>query len=192
MGDAIAAFRSGPVRDTGVLDEVGAAVLVPVVAPGTRGATVVLIRRSVDLVRDPGHVAFPGGRLETGEPPLEAALREAEEEIGLRREAVEERGLVDVVRRRRGERIAAFLGLLASRPELVVNSGEVESVLEVPIEVLLADGVAWEERWSDGVEERSVHFFADHGTLGEDLVWGVTARILWSLFARCAREGDPA
>ena len=173
----------GPVER---LPDVGAAVLVPVVAcgPDGPGATVVLIRRSADLDRDPGHVAFPGGRLEPGEPPLDAALREAEEEIGLARREVDVRGLLDVVRRRPGEHVAAYLGVLGTRPALVANADEVESVLEVSLAALLADGVAWQERWSDGVEERSVHFFADSGALGEDLVWGVSARILWNLLAR--------
>jgi len=48
----------------------------------------VLIRRSALLFRDPGHVAFPGGRIEPGESPLDAALREASEEVGLEPAAV--------------------------------------------------------------------------------------------------------
>jgi len=180
------------VSRTGAPPEVGAAVLVPIVAsesPGATGASVVLIRRAVDLDRDPGHVAFPGGRLEPGEDPLDAALRETEEEIGLARDAVQVKGLLDVVRRRPGEHIAAYLGVLDSRPTLVPNAGEVESVLEVPLAALLADGVAWQERWSNGVEERSVHFFADEAVLADDLVWGVSARILWGLLARLVGDG---
>lgn len=183
VGEGVAAFAAAGEPGDAPLEEVGAAVLVPVVEPGSPRASVVLIRRAAELERDPGHVAFPGGRLERGEHPAEAALREAEEEIGLERAEVEQRGLVDVVRRGRGEWIAAYLGVLARRPELVANSEEVDSVLEVPLAALLADGAAWQERWSDGVEERSVHFFAHRDALGEDLVWGVTARILWNLFA---------
>jgi 8-oxo-dGTP pyrophosphatase MutT (NUDIX family) len=161
---------------------VGAAVLVPVfAAPPDGEATVVLTRRSLSLQRDPGHVAFPGGRVEAGEAPADAALREAHEEVGLDPDDVEICGLVDVVGRRAGEQIAAFLGVLPRPPALAPNASEVESVLEVPLAALLADGVAWQERWSVGQAERSVHFFADAAVLGDDLVWGVSARILWRL-----------
>jgi 8-oxo-dGTP pyrophosphatase MutT (NUDIX family) len=162
-------------------------VLVPVFASGTDSeATLVLIRRSNTLQRDPGHIAFPGGRVELGEAPNDAALREAEEEIGLSPFDVEAPVLVDVVGRHSGEQIAAYLGLLSRRPTLVANHSEVESVLEVPVAALLSDGVAWQERWSTGADERSVHFFADPTVLGDDLVWGMSARILWRLLERVA------
>lgn len=163
----------------------GAAVLVPVFASGAgAGATLVLIRRSAHLQRDPGHVAFPGGRVEPGEAPLDAALRESEEEVGLATADIDVKGVLEVVGRRPGELIAAYLGLLQRRPALVPNASEVESVLEVPLASLLADGVAWQERWSVGTVERSVHFFADPAALGDDLIWGVSAQILWHLLER--------
>jgi 8-oxo-dGTP pyrophosphatase MutT (NUDIX family) len=178
IADAIAEAGAGLTEAR----RVAAAVLVPVFAAAPDGeATVVLTRRSQLLQRDPGHVAFPGGRVEPGEAPPDAALREAHEEVGLHPQEVEVCGLVDVVGRRPGEQIAAYLGILARPPALVPSASEVESVLEVPLASLLADGVAWQERWSAGRGERSVHFFADPTVLGDDLVWGVSARILWHL-----------
>lgn len=146
----------------------------------------VLIRRSPHLQRDPGHVALPGGLVEPDEAPLAAALREAEEEIGLDPALVEIVGPLDVVHRQRfGDRIAPFVGLLAGRPALRPSPAEVEVTLEVPLAELLADGVGWEERWDiAGMRDRPVHFFAAPRVLGDDLVWGVTARILWDLLER--------
>jgi 8-oxo-dGTP pyrophosphatase MutT (NUDIX family) len=178
LAEAVVAAGLSPVRPGAV----AAAVLVPVFASTSHDeATLVLTRRSPLLQRDPGHVAFPGGRVEPGEEPAEAAVREAHEEVGIDPREVHVRGLVDVVGRRSGEQIAAYLGILAHAPTLVANASEVESVLEVPVASLLADGVAWQERWSAGKAERSVHFFADPSALGDDLVWGVSARILWRL-----------
>jgi 8-oxo-dGTP pyrophosphatase MutT (NUDIX family) len=168
---------------------VTAAVLVPVFSGERAEATIVFIRRASQLQRDPGHVAFPGGRVEPGEAPEAAALREAEEEIGLSRSDVEVHGLVDVVGRRSGEQIAAYLGLLNRRPVHMPNASEVDSVIEVPVARLLSDGVAWRERWLTGAEERSVEFFADPVTLQDDLIWGVSARILWRVLELVARPG---
>jgi 8-oxo-dGTP pyrophosphatase MutT (NUDIX family) len=150
----------------------------------------VLIRRSPHLQRDPGHVALPGGLVEPDEAPLAAALREAEEEIGLDPALVEIVGPLDVVHRQRfGDRIAPFVGLLARRPTLRPSAAEVDVTLEVPLADLLADGVGWEERWEIAdMVDRPVHFFAAPDVLGDDLVWGVTARILWDLLERVAER----
>lgn len=161
-------------------------------------ATALLIRRAAHLGRDPGHVALPGGFVEPGEELLAAALREADEEIGLDPAAVDVLGPLDVVERPRRGAVAAFVGLLAERPALVPSPDEVEAVLDVPLATLLSDGVAWEERWplsswdrDPAVAVRPVRFFACD-LLGDDLVWGVTARILWDLLERVDRADRAA
>lgn len=163
-------------------------------------ATAVLIRRAAHLGRDPGHVALPGGLVEAGEDLLATALREADEEVGIDPAAVEVLGSLEVVERpRRSGAVAAFVGLLAARPVLSPSPGEVEAILEVPLATLLADGVAWEERWPlpaggpapapPGMHR--VRFFSCE-LLGDDLVWGVTARILWDLLERVSRAAAAA
>jgi len=165
-----------------------AAVLVALYGDGSgedAEAIVVLIRRSAHLERDPGHVALPGGIIEPGEEALGAALREAQEEVGIDPGAVEVVGQLGTVHRPRSAgSVVPFVGLLRTRPVLSPSPAEVEQVLEVPLASLLAEGVAWEELWPglpDQPSPRPVRFFASKGALGDDLVWGVTARILWEL-----------
>jgi 8-oxo-dGTP pyrophosphatase MutT (NUDIX family) len=170
-----------------------AAVLVALYGDGAGDdgeATAILIRRAAHLGHDPGHVAFPGGLIEPGELPEAAALREAEEEVGLDPASVELLGPLSAVDRPRRRRLVQpFVGVLGRRPTLVPSPAEVEAILEVSLAQLVADGIAWEERWplpvGGGEAVHVVRFFACE-CLGEDLIWGVTAKILWDLLERVA------
>lgn len=165
-----------------------AAVLVPIVLD-ENGCRVLLIRRSPALSQDPSHVAFPGGHIEPGESDIEAALREAYEEIGLLPEHVEVLGCLDIAERRRdGARVTPVIGLVTGAFELELNDTEVEALLEVPLSVLLGEGCGWCEIWRVGATDREVFFFADEVVLGDDLVWGLTARILWDLLELITSE----
>jgi 8-oxo-dGTP pyrophosphatase MutT (NUDIX family) len=145
-------------------------------------ATVVLTRRALTLDRDPGLIAFPGGYIEPAEDALDAALREAEEEIGLSRRDVEVIGSLGLAERQRsGFRIASYVGLLHGRPKFTISPDEVGDIFEVPLHRLLGDGACWKEKWSDSEPSRSVCFFADPEFLGRNLVWGLTAKILFDL-----------
>lgn len=140
---------------------------------------VLLTRRSSRLRNHTGEVSFPGGRLEPGELALDAALREAAEEVGL------DPALVDIIGElsplatlSSGSAITPFVGVVERRPTLRPNPAEVELAFDVALTDLLADGVYWEELWQmGGLGERAVHFFA----LGEDVVWGATGRMLREL-----------
>lgn len=168
---------------------VDAAVLVPVEEKGDE-ASVLLIRRS-DAVLDPGHIAFPGGHVESGESPLDAALRETEEEIGLQRADVEVIGAFAALGRRSGdERVAPFVSLVRGRPPLVPDHDEVAEILEVPIAALAADEASWQEVWTGGSEEAEMTFFGGIPELGSELVWGLSARILALLLARVLIGGE--
>jgi 8-oxo-dGTP pyrophosphatase MutT (NUDIX family) len=165
-------------------DICAAAILVPIIVRAA-GPMVLLTRRAATLQREPRTIAFPGGRSEPGEPPLETALREAEEEIGLDRAAVEILGALPAVARRGArERVAPFVGLVHGDPTFSPNEAEVEAVLEAPLAGLYADGVAWEESWGAAEEARPVRFFASEQLLGRDLVWGLSAGVLWELLTR--------
>ncbi|MGI9576697.1 MAG: NUDIX hydrolase [Microthrixaceae bacterium] len=139
------------------------------------GLHVLLTRRSWGLRTHRGEVSFPGGRCEAGETPAEAAVREAWEETALVPESVEVLGELDhltTVTRR--AYIVPVVALLASRPRVVANPGEVDEVLMVPVAELLSDEVFREERWGSDEVHRPVYFFELLG----DTVWGATAAML--------------
>ena len=151
-------------------------------------AHVLLTRRAATMRSHRHQVAFPGGRLDPGESLDDAALREADEEVGLDPAAVQLLGPLPPLATFSGlSAITPFVGLLAERPRLRPNPAEVERAFFVPLAELLADGCHWEERWHfpDGAL-RPLHFF----DLPEDLVWGATARILVSFL--CQVLGLPA
>lgn len=164
---------------------VEAAVLVPLLDDGGE-PSVVLIRRGSHLRASPGELAFPGGRIEPGETPLEAALREAEEEVGLPGEAVRVLGaLPPVVRGSSSGEIAAFVGAIGrasghatgpvAGPTLAPNPDEVDAVLVEPLAELADPSRYWEESWArpDGSIWRMPFFH-----FGDDVLWGASARIV--------------
>ena len=157
-------------------DVQAAAVLIPVLEAG--GETrVVLTRRPDTMPSHRGDVAFPGGKVHPEiDPSLrDAALREAEEEIGLPRTAVEvvaELTPISTVTSR--FLVAPFVGVLAAPPELRPDPREVARVFDVALSELMAEGVHRVEQWGTGVLTREVHIFE----LEDETVWGLTARIL--------------
>jgi len=139
---------------------------------------VVLTRRTTTLPSHRGEVSFPGGKTQVGEDMRSAALREAEEEIGLVPDAVEVVAELDHLATVASRFVLApFAGLLAARPALTPNPSEVDRAFDVTLAELLQDGVFHEERWEIYGEERPVFFFELVG----DTVWGATARILYQL-----------
>lgn len=153
----------------------------------TAGETeLIFIRRSPRLSRNPGEMAFPGGRIEPDEAPLLAALRETEEEIGLAPSEVEVIGRLDLVERPRAPvAIVPYVGIVRGTPALVPSAGEVDAVIVLPVAGLLSDGVFWEELWNPvGIEPIAIPFFSDPSLLGDDLIWGASARMLTDLLTR--------
>lgn len=135
----------------------------------------ILIRRSALLLRHPGEIGLPGGGVHPGEGMIEAALREAAEEVGLVPDAVEVVGWLEpVVGRTSGSVALPVIGLLAGRPHLTPDPAEVAEVFDVAVADLLAEGVYREERWDVPIPDRAIHFFELPGVT----VWGMTARVL--------------
>src|SRR3989442_1057181 len=157
---------------------VGAAFLVPFWGAGGQ-PRLVLPRRSSDLPSHQGEVAFPGGKVHEGEALEAAALREANEEVGIRPDEVEIVGQLEQLATVAGRfALAPFVGVLPGRPVLVPNPAEVARVFDVTVAELLDAKVYREEHWErPGMGERPMHFWELEG----DTVWGATARILYDL-----------
>jgi 8-oxo-dGTP pyrophosphatase MutT (NUDIX family) len=139
-----------------------------------------------------GEVSFPGGRIDVGEEAVAAALREADEEIGLDPARVRVLGRLSTrTTIRNPAPITPFVGeVRGGRPPLVANPAEVERIITVRVAELFADDVHREERWELGEYGHQPFYFFE---LIGDTVWGATARILRELleviWLECA--GDP-
>jgi 8-oxo-dGTP pyrophosphatase MutT (NUDIX family) len=170
----------------------GAALPVELPSPDTRPAAVlcalfdadgeahvVLTRRSARLRSHTGEVSFPGGRLEGGEAPLAAALRETTEEIGLDPASVEILGQLSPLSTFANRSlITPFVGALPGRPTLQPNPSEVERAFAVSLAELVAEGVYRSELWEiPAWGWREMYMFELYG----DTVWGATARMLREL-----------
>jgi len=165
-------------------------------------ASVVLTRRSPHLHSHAGEVSFPGGRLRPGELPLHAALREAEEEVGVDPSDVEVIGELTPLTTMRSPAlvycfVATFPGPGPGGKDLRAQWSEVEKVFWERLSALAGDGVFHEELWPVGGEGpleggapayRAVPFF----TLEEDVVWGATARMLFELLSLTLDGGGAA
>jgi 8-oxo-dGTP pyrophosphatase MutT (NUDIX family) len=155
-----------------------AAVLIPMHGWPENPGLVFTERRS-DLRRHAGEVSFPGGRRDPGEDLLETALREAEEEIGLRRDNVEVVGALPPVGTFvTSYKVHPFVGLIPEDLRFEPNPAEVESVLVATLDDLV-DGYGKRRLMPRGIPIKT-----DTYLVGESLIWGATARILGDLLER--------
>ena len=155
-----------------------AAVLIPVTDRPKPG--VILTQRPRDLRSHPGQVAFPGGKIDPGEDAVEAALREAHEELAMEPADVRVIGATDRYVTGTGFEVTPVLGVVPPDLPLVPNPGEVESWFEVPLSVLFD---------RSNYDENSVHWRGARRRYFEMhwegyRIWGVTAAIIANLSRR--------
>jgi 8-oxo-dGTP pyrophosphatase MutT (NUDIX family) len=159
--------------------KVNAAVLVPLYLDGDGEPHAVFTRRRDDLRRHAGEISFPGGRADEGEGLIETALREAQEEIGLPVADVEIIGALQPTPTiATNYAVYPFVGLIDPGKEWTLSPREVDAVLELSIADLRA---GYDRR---RLLRRGVPFRTDTYVVGEDLIWGATARILADLLVR--------
>ncbi|RZJ44223.1 MAG: CoA pyrophosphatase [Brevundimonas sp.] len=161
-----------------------AAVLIPIIAAG-QGATVLMTRRSDSLASHTGQIAFPGGRLDPGETAVEAALREAFEEVALDPTVVEVLGIGDAYETGTGFLVTPVVGWLTQPPSVTPSPAEVADVFEVPWDFVM-DPVNHRQD-SYQLEGQPVRRFWAM-PYQERYIWGVTASILRGLCARLYGE----
>ena len=154
-----------------------AGVLVPILAT-PEGSMVLLTKRSSALKHHPGQIAFPGGKQEeTDKSVTGAALREAQEEIGLAPSNVEVLGIVPPHETVSSFQITPVVGRVLNPFEPIPEPGEVDEVFTVPLAHVLQPGnYRVEARYWQGTLRKyyTVPF-------GPYYIWGATARILRSL-----------
>jgi peroxisomal coenzyme A diphosphatase NUDT7 len=156
------------------------AVLVAL-ADGEHGAEVLLTRRSMDLRHHRGEVSFPGGRVDPGETPIDAARREASEEVGLDPALVEVVGELEHLNTAVSRSyIVPVVGRLAAPGALRPASPEVERVFWLPVAELVRPDTYRSERWGREPTDRLLHFFE----LDDETIWGATATMLVDLLRR--------
>jgi 8-oxo-dGTP pyrophosphatase MutT (NUDIX family) len=141
-----------------------------------------LIHRPSNMRSHPGQVAFPGGKIDPGEDAVEAALREANEELGIRSEDVTVIGASDVYKTGTGYAVTPVLAVVP--PDLVLqpNPTEVAAWFEAPVDFVFdrANHVEQRAYWQEQ-ERRYIEIMWQ-----EHRIWGVTAAIIANLARRIA------
>ncbi|MFS8035525.1 CoA pyrophosphatase [Xanthobacter sp. AM11] len=156
-----------------------AAVLVPVVARPQ--PSILLTLRSPHLSQHAGQIAFPGGRVDPGDADERAAaLREAQEEVGLDRRFVRHLGYLDGYLSGTGFWIVPVVGLVDPAYDLTLNPAEVAEAFEVPLSFLMTPRN--HERQSREWKGTLRHFYAMPYE-GRN-IWGATAGMLRNLYER--------
>lgn len=160
-----------------------AAVLVPLVERGD-GLTVLLTQRNANLSAHAGQISFPGGSQETYDADrIATALRETEEEIGLRRDFIEVLGSLPDYITGTGFHVSPVVGLVRGGFTLQPDASEVAEIFEVPLAFLM-DPARHERRllrWEGGERQFYAMPYPREGG-GQRFIWGATAGMLRNLY----------
>jgi 8-oxo-dGTP pyrophosphatase MutT (NUDIX family) len=154
-----------------------AAVLVPVVCRDP-SATLLLTQRTEHLATHAGQVAFPGGKIDEGESPEAAALRESEEEVGLGAADIEVIGCAPDYLTGSGFHITPVLALVRPGFRLRLNPHEVADAFEVPLAFLMDPA---NHRKGQRLWQGATRYYFEM-PYEERYIWGVTAGIIRMLY----------
>lgn len=169
-----------------------AAVLIPIVLRGDQGSEphILLTQRTMHLSSHAGQIAFPGGKVDAEDSSVEAAaLREAQEEVGLAPQFVEILGTLPEYITGTAFHITPVVGLVSPLHKVTPNAFEVEAVFEVPLVFLMNPANHRLHEWErDGVSRQwySMPYY-EPGTFTsqpdtERFIWGATAGMIRNLY----------
>lgn len=144
------------------------------------GPTVLLTQRTAHLSSHAGQIAFPGGRRDEGETALQAALREADEETGLKPEFVTPLGYLDGYLTVTHYLVTPVVALVREGFSLQAHAHEVDEIFEVPLNFLMdpANCQTHSREWKGMVRH---YYVFPHG---ERYIWGATAGMIRNLYDR--------
>ncbi len=146
---------------------------------------ILLLHRPSNMRSHPGQIAFPGGGIDPGETPVEAALRENWEELGIRQHDVRVIGSSDIYRTHSGFEITPVIGVVPADIEINPNPTEVAQWFEAPAAFVL-DPANHKQQWTEWEGEMRAYFEI---TWQEHQIWGITAAILVNLSRRLRWHG---
>jgi 8-oxo-dGTP pyrophosphatase MutT (NUDIX family) len=155
-----------------------AAVLVALTEKDEPG--MLLLHRPSTMRSHPGQIAFPGGGMDPGETPIEAALREAHEELGIDPAKVRVIGESDVYKTHSGFEITPVLGVVPPDIEITPNPTEVAQWFEAPAGFVL-DPANHRQQW---VEWEGAQRAYNEIIWNEHNIWGITAALIVNLSRR--------
>ncbi len=165
-------IEAGPLAEGSSLVKAG--VLLPLFCKD--GSYHILFTRRTDKVkRHKGEISFPGGIYDSPDGDLEAtALREADEEVGIKRQDVELLGELDEVMTMTDFIVSPFVGLIPFPYPFVPSPEEIDEIIILPLAGFLKEGVLSEEDWT--YQEKTARVYTYH--CGGHVIWGATAKIL--------------
>ena len=150
-----------------------ACVLIPLVR-SNGDWSILFSRRSPNLAAHSGQIAFPGGAVEEGEALEAAAIREADEEVGIPTDRVELIGRLDDLITNSGFLVAPFVGIIHERIDYVLQESEVDEVFEVPVDALLQPSQPDVRYVAFRTRQYPAYFYRYE----QYEIWGLTGRIL--------------
>lgn len=161
----------------------GASVLMPLVMRDEW--QVILTQRPETMPQHPGQIAFPGGKREKGETALEAALRETEEEVGLKAYHITMIGRLPSFNAVSEYRVTPFVGIVKPDAPIIPDAHEVEDVFETPLSFLMnAKNHVARDIFFDGRNHRLYDMPYDSADGTHRNIWGMTAMMMYRLYQR--------
>ncbi len=156
-----------------------AAVLAPIVRRPD-GWTMLFTERAADLASHPSQISFPGGKIEVGETPVDAACRETFEEIGIARDLITPLGGFDAYETGTGFRIMPVVGFIEPGFTLTLDQREVAEVFEAPVSFLF-EPANHERREGEWRGRRGAYYAMPYQGR---FIWGATAGMIRALYER--------